>query len=242
LYLLFDDENWVHDRPFVFTTEAHPFLLTPQTRPPLMAEAAAEVVAEAAAEVVAEAAEQDECAASEEGAGGEDDEEAASPEDKAWRIEARRLVLRAAAAAEPQGSAKGAVAWPPPSLRAPAAEPVGARTLQSVRPHWLAELGFDAAHADALDHDRVRRPAGADHTQGTLSTSPHRYGHAFNDLPWHATSAHPAVPRPDEEAPPEQHHKEAQSTWADAPKAETGGTTLSMGDLGTFRVSVFTDG
>jgi len=29
LYLLFDDQNFLHDRPYVFSTEAHPFLLPP---------------------------------------------------------------------------------------------------------------------------------------------------------------------------------------------------------------------
>ena len=30
LYLLFDEDNFIHDKPYVFTTEAHPFLLPPK--------------------------------------------------------------------------------------------------------------------------------------------------------------------------------------------------------------------
>ena len=29
LYLLFDDDNFIHRRPYIFTTEAHPFLRNP---------------------------------------------------------------------------------------------------------------------------------------------------------------------------------------------------------------------
>ena len=35
LYLMFDEDNFIHDKPYVFTTEAHPFMLPPRKRGPL---------------------------------------------------------------------------------------------------------------------------------------------------------------------------------------------------------------
>lgn len=281
--MLFDDENWIHDRPFVFTTEAHPFLMSQSSSLSPEAnndedEEAAMAADRVAKEEVAEATEQKAtCEANADGgpiadndtidlvvddlAGGE-----ASEEDKEWHLRVREVaegMMKAKKAKETSSSSKkSSSSWPPPSLRGPlpkraSSPPVGAKTLQSKVPHWLAELGYDADYADDLGTETRRRAPPSSRRDGAAASSgkgrnaANRFKHAFNDLPWHLVSPRNQDDDDDEEDDDNGEEEgcegggkgsKEQSTWADAPVAETGGTTFSMGDLGTFKVSVFSDG
>ena len=280
--MLFDDANWIHDRPFVFTTEAHPFLMTrssssssPETNNEEDEEAAmaADLVAK---EVVAEATEQKSTCEANADSGPIADNDTielvvdglaegeASEEDKKWHARAKEVaegMMKAKKAKDSSSSSKKASSsWPPPSLRVPPPKrasfpPVGAKTLQSKVPHWLAELGYDADYADDLGTETRRRAPpssgrdGAPASSGSGRSAANRFKHAFNDLPWHLVSPRNQDDDDDADDDGEEEGSEGgrkgskeQSTWADAPVAETGGTTFSMGDLGTFKVSVFTDG
>lgn len=269
--MLFDDDNWIHDRPFVFTTEAHPFLMT-SFHSSIAPEANNEEEEEAdlvAKEVVAEASKQAAtCEASEDSNDIADSdidtvewmmdelEGEFSEEDREWHARAKEVVQGMSKAKKAKVSSKrSSASWPPPSLRGPppkraSTPPVGAKTLQSKVPHWLSELGYDADYADDLGTE-TRRHAAPSSRRGDRGASSgrnaaNRFKRVFNDLPWHLVA-----PRSQDEEDGDEDGEGSgggkkggreQSTWADAPVAETGGTTFSMGDLGTFKVSVFTDG